>query len=893
MSLTPGLRLGAYEIVALLGAGGMGEVYRARDTRLKREVAIKVLPESHAHDTERLTRFQREAELLATLNHSNIAAIYGLEKTESHKAIILELVEGETLAELIARSGATGLPLDDALSIARQIADALEAAHERGVIHRDLKPANIKVQPDGHVKVLGFGLAKLLDTAPAASSLSMSQTLSVHATYAGVILGTAAYMSPEQARGKPVDRRTDIWSFGCVLFEMLTGKQPFASGGDTVSDAVAAILRGDVDWAALPTGTPAAIEHLLRRCLNKDPRERLHDIADARLDIEEARHAPDIVASAMTTQPARTGSRLAWSVAGALAIAAVALAIPAMRYVRQPAPERLVTRLEVTVPAGVDPISLALSPDGRRLAFVATGGSTAGLWVRLLDQTSAQLLPGTEGASYPFWAPDGRTVAFFAGGKLKRVDLAGGGPQTLADAPGARGGTWGRDGTIIFTTGTGGGLMQIASTGGNLVSLTTLASGQSNHRWPQFFPDGRHFLYYAVGGDAGGVYVGSIDGGDSIRVMAADSAAVYAPPNRLLLVRQDTLIAFDFDPIRATIRGEPVAVAQPVGANLAPARGAFAVSDTGVLAYQSASAGQRRQLVWHDRSGRILGRVGQPDDDNMPSIALALDGRRVATTRNFQGNQDVWQIDLNRGVPSRFTFRTGGDSAPLWSPDGERIVFRSTRNGVNDLFEKPASGAGDEQPLLVTAENKMAYDWSRDGRTLLYGTENAKTGADIWALPLSGDRKAFPVVQSTFAEDSAQFFPDGQWVAWESNESGQFEIYAQAFPTARGKWQLSAGGGVHPRWRADGREIFYVAPDGRLMATPVTIGSNGQSLETGTPLPLFTPRMASGGTILSPGALARPVYAVSADGRFLINTVMDDETVAPITVVLNWDEGLR
>ena len=838
MALSNGDRLGAYEVLSLIGAGGMGEVYRARDTRLKRDVAIKVLPDSFSQDPDRLARFQREAELLATLNHPNIGAVYGLEEGDGHKAIVLELVEGGTLADLIARGP---LPIDDALPIAKQIADALEAAHERGVVHRDLKPANINVAPDGHVKVLDFGLAKLLETSLAATGgLSMSPTLSVHATYAGTILGTAAYMSPEQARGKPVDRRSDIWAFGCVLFEMLTGKQVFATG-ETVSDAVAAILRSEPDWAALPPDTPVGVRRLLRRCLTKDPHERLHDIADARLDIAEALVAPAGGATRALVSGQSRQNRGTRALAAALAILVAVLAVPATRYVRQLAPERVVTRLDVVVPSGLDGISLALSPDGRQLAFVAATEAGLRLWLRKLDETAARPLPGTDGASYPFWAPDSRAVAFFADGKLKRTDLAGGAPQIIADAGTGRGGTWSRDGTILFASANEIGLMRVASTGGTPVPVTT--GGPPQARWPQFLPDGRRFLFFKLRSNmenGGGVYLGALDGGDPIRLTAADSAAVYAPPNRLLLVREGTLLAIPFDPARAAVTGDPVAITQTVGANIAQGRAMVAVSNTGVMAYQSGSGAQRRQLTWRDRAGRLLGTVGQPDDADIPSIALAPDGRRIATSRTA-GTQDVWVIDVNRGVPTRFTFNPGSDNAPAWSSDGQRVVFRSNRNGAYDLFEKPASGAGDEQPLLATPDTKIAYDSSADGRFLLYGTLNARTGADILALPLTGDRKPFPVVQTSFAEDSAQFSPDGQWIAYESNESGRFEIYAQAFPTANGKWQVSTGGGTYPRWHPGGKELFYVALDGRFMATPVIVGPNGRQSRRVRQLRCFHP----------------------------------------------------
>jgi Tol biopolymer transport system component len=776
-----------------------------------------------------------------------------------------------------------------------QVAEALEAAHERGVIHRDLKPANIKIQPDGRAKVLDFGLAKLLDPAASSASLSLSPTLSVAATHAGVILGTAAYMSPEQARGKTVDRRTDIWAFGCVLFEMLTGKQAF-SPGETVSDAVAAILRAEPEWSALPPATPATIRRLLRRCLAKDLRERLHDVADARLEIEEVRHGRIAEATTVAASGHRSQVRMLGALAATLTLLAAALAVPAMRYVLQQSPERLVTRLDIVVPAGTDPLSVALSPNGRQLAFVATDEAVSRLWVRALDELVARSLPSTDSATYPFWAPDGRTIGFFAEGKLKRIDLAGGVSQIITDAPAGRGGTWNRDGTIVFAPTNGGGLLRVASTGGPAVPVTTSGPTVPNHRWPQFLPDGRRFLFSTFGGreETPGIYLASLDGGEPVRIVDAESSALFAPPGWLLVVRQGTLVALPFDATRAMITGDPIVMRPTVGANIAIARAALTVSETSVMTYGASFAAQRRQLTWRNRAGRVLGVIGPPDDTEIPSMNLSPDGRRLATSRTIQGNQDVWVFDVTRGVPSRFTFDTSGDNAPVWSSDGQRIIFRSLRTGAYDFFEKPASGAGDEQPLLATPETKQAYDVSSDGRTLLYGVVNPKTGADIFALPLTGDRKPFPVVQTTFAEDSAQFSPDGRWIAYESNETGRFEIYAQAFPTTRGKWQMSIGGGIYPRWRRDGKELFFMSLDGRMMAAPVIFGADGQSIEASTPTPIFSVQLASGGNVLSPGALARPVYAVTTDGRFLLNEVAEGapENTVSLTVVLNWDAEL-
>ena len=707
MGLTAKDRIGAYEIVALLGAGGMGEVYRARDTRLKRDVALKVLPDAVNGDPDRLARFRREAELLAGLTHSNIAAVYGLEESDDRHAIVMELVDGHTLADLIAARGGH-LPIGEALSIARQIAEAIEAAHERGVIHRDLKPANIKVQRDGRVKVLDFGLAKLLEPPTAASSLSDSPTLTVDATLAGVILGTAAYMSPEQARGRDVDRRTDIWSFGCVLFEMLTGKQAFAASGDTVSDVVAAILRGDPDWSSLPAATPDGIRRLLRRSLAKDPRERLHDMADARLEIDDALRAP-VQTDSLSPDRSRRSTGAARAITATLAALVVLLVVLAALYFVQPAPERLVRHLELAVPASISVGSggfpLALSPDGRQLAFVAIGPRTTQLWVRPLDQTTGRPLPGTEGARDPFWAPDSRTIAFFADGKLKRIELTSGQAQVIADAPAGAGGTWGVDGTIVFAP-TERGLMRVPSVGGMAVAITRVGPDQRGHRYPQFLPDGQRFLFFATapGEENRGTYVGSLEGSDPVRLLA-NEYAISAPPDKLLLFRNGTLTALPFDASRAVTTGDALSLTEITPVSY------FSASATGVLAYLPDLPSQRRQLVWRDRAGRSLGTVGQPDEANSASLELAPDGRRVATARTTQANMDVWVFDVSRGVPSRLTFTPRLDSAPVWSPDGQRVVFRSNRagTGILDLFEKPSR----RRRRTVVARDKRNQDGIR------------------------------------------------------------------------------------------------------------------------------------------------------------------------------------
>ena len=881
-----GRDIGTYRILSQLGAGGMGEVYRARDTKLGRDVAIKILARLFTSDPGRLARFEREARVLASLNHPHIGAIYGLEDVDGVPALVLELVDGETLADRVARGP---IPPNETLRIARQMADALEAAHEKGIVHRDLKPANIKITPDGVVKVLDFGLAKAASGDTATADLTQSPTLTIGGTREGIILGTAAYMSPEQTRGQSVDKRTDIWAFGCVLYEMLTGRLAF--NRNTLSDTVAAIIEREPDWTVLPASTSLPLRQLLRRCLKKDPKRRLQAIGDARVQIEELISGPTEEAA---TQPrAQRSSRIGWIVGALSLVIAAALAVPATLYFRRVVPEPLLTRFEIPIPPTSDPASFALSADGRQLAFVATSEGTPRLWVRPLDQVTAQSLAGTEGASYPFWAPDGRAIGFFADGKLKRIDLGSGGLLEVAPATNGGGGTWNRNGVIVFAPASTDPMMRVMAAGGTPVAVTRLTSGQgSSHRWPQFLPDGRHFVFFMASGrgDLNGVYVGTLDGGEPTRVLAAETAAVYAPPGALLWVHQGVLVAQRFDPARQLVSGEPIPVAQAIG-QWTLTRGAFAVSATGVLAHR-AGRGERRQLTWVDRAGIVRGTVGPPDESGLGNPELAPHGRRVAVNREDNGNNDVYSIDTDHGLQTRFTFDASVEHSPVWSPDGSRVVFKSLRKGQWDLFQKEASGAGAEQPLLETGEPKSPLSWSPDGRVLLYGAYSLKTGWDIWALPLAGDRKPFPVVQTPFDEFSGQFSPNGRWLAYHSNESQEVQIYVRPFPGPGGVRQVSAMGGSQPRWRSDGKELFYVGPDARLMAVPIAFGVKSETLDAGVPVPLFRTRLASGENIGSI-SMSTPQYVVAPDGRFLMNLAVEEASPPPITVVLNWDAALK
>jgi eukaryotic-like serine/threonine-protein kinase len=863
MPLSAGTRLGPYEIVAPIGAGGMGEVYRAKDTKLKREVALKVLPDSFARDPERMARFQREAEVLASLNHPKIAQIYGVEE----RALVMELVPGESLKG--------PLPLETALDYAKQIADALEAAHDKGIIHRDLKPANIMVTHEGVVKVLDFGLAAVASRNRDAADPSNSPTMTIAATQAGMIMGTAAYMSPEQAAGKPVDKRADIWAFGVVLYEMLAGKRLFE--GETISDTLAAVLKTKPDL----TQVPAKVRRLLEGCLEKDPRRRLRDIGDVGLLLEEGEPA--------TTAPSR--SRLGitgWVAAGVFALIAVALAV---LYFRQKPPETPVVRATILPPEktilpfyGVP----SVSPDGRRLVLPAVSeDGVYRLWLRSLDSTTSQPLAGTEAASgstYPFWSSDGRSVGFNSDGQLKKIDLSGGPAVTLAEVINFRGASWSPQGVIVFAANTTGPLQRIAAAGGIATPATALdpARKENSHRWPWFLPDGRHFLYATTvnpSNDAT-IYVGSLDSREARIVAQANSNAVYGS-GHLLFLRKNTLMAQPFDAKRLTTTGEAVPVAEQIADQARRARGLFTVSDNGMLIFQS-DVPFLKMLVWLDRTGKRLATVGEPGQLNQTFLSPDSKSAIVSIYDRGGHNLDLWIYDLARNLRSRFTFDPSDKNQGIWSPDGSQIVFGSNGKGHFDLYRKLAGGEGAEELLYADGLNKFPTSWSPDGKFVLYFSAG-DLKSDLWVLPLAGDRKRkpFPLLKTNFNEALGQFSPDGRWVAYTSDESGRGEIYVAPFPGSGGKRQVSLAGGDAARWRADGKELFYVAPDERLMATEVNI--KGAEVEIGAARPLFGP--------LQPGSYYP--YDVSPDGqRFLLTIRSEQAGTAWLTLVQNWAAGL-
>ena len=889
MPLSTGDELGPYEILAPIGAGGMGEVYRARDTKLDREIAIKVLPSAPARDPERLARFEREAKVLASLNHPNIAQIYGIEESSTGRALVMELVPGQTLKG--------PLPLEEALRIAGQIADALEAAHEKGITHRDLKPANIMITPAGVIKVLDFGLAAV--TQPSSTSEgdpSHSPTLTMRATQAGMIMGTAAYMSPEQASGKPVDKRADIWSYGVVLFEMLTGRRLF--DGETISHTLADVLRGPIDFNALPPGTPKVICELLRRCLDRDVKNRMRDIGEARVAIQRYLANPLSRHTEAVRSLSRLGNAIPWTATG---LVTVLLAVLAFIHFREAPPEQRSVRYQIPAPGKTAVQGFKLSPDGRYLAFTAPDGGVDRVWIRPLDSLQQRALPATDGATYPFFSPDSAHIGFFAQGKLKRIAVTGGPPQTLCDAPDPRGGAWGPGGEIVFAPGVNSLLYRVRAEGGapTPVAKLTLPRGSGvSLRFPDFLPRSGRFFYVMLGNtaDTTGLYVGSLDGASPVRLLPDASHAAYVPPaapgasGHLVFRRESTLLAQPFDPEHLRATGEVFPLADQIGEASNTGFSAFSASWNGTLVYQSGAGIAIRELVWRDRSGKLLGTITKPDLIYSP--ALSPDERRLAYSLGNQSSStgDIWLQDLARGAPSRFTFGPDIRENPVWSPDGASVAFtfRTASGGVNDVYQKPSSGAGKEQLLLHGGTNAYASDWSRDGKLIVFSQTGDNTKDDLWLLPLDGDRKPRLYLQTSFYENQGQFSPDGRWMAYSSDESGQFQVYVQPIPPNGAKWQISSAGGSQPRWRPDGKELFYAAPDRKLMAVPVKIDS---SFAAGVPVALF-----EGIDLLDLAVDRALTYRPAADGqRFLVSAAAGGDAAAatPLTVVTNWTAGLK
>jgi len=895
--------LAHFRITAKLGEGGMGQVYRAEDSKLGREVAIKVLPDAVVQDPERLARFEREAKMLAALNHPNIAAIYGLEEADGKPFLVLELVEGDTLAERIAKGP---IELEGALKVAQQIALALEAAHDQGIVHRDLKPANVKLTPNGKVKVLDFGLAKAWEPTAASGSgplLTASPTLSHQMTEAGVLLGTAGYMSPEQARGHPVDKRSDIWAFGCVLLEMLTGRRTF--GGDTVTDVIAAVVAREPEWDALPSDTPESLVRLLRRCVEKDAEKRLRDIGDVRLEIEEILEAPSPeesaarIAAEQAMEVDATTAKAGRLWMGVALVATVAAATFGALYWRAASAESDIVRASIPAPPGTEfnldtdyPGPLAVSPDGKSVAFSAVDESgKILLWVRDLEDLTAQPMAGTDNARYPFWSPDSREIAFFDLTKLKKIEATGGPALSLCDAPNGKGGTWNRQGLIVFSPNSTATLFSVPEAGGEPTQVTEfdVEKGDNSHRHPRFLPDGEHFLYVArtsFGGvqDKTRLMVGSLEG-ESKELMPTVSNVEYAK-GHLLYVFERTLMARPFDADKLEFVGSGYPLAEGVYFDPGAFLGVFSASEAGLLAYQTgeiSGVSQDSFLEWRDREGDVLETIGQPD--SYAEVVLSPDDRQaiIGLIDVETGNRDLWLLDLERQIKSRFTFADGNDWIPVWSPDGTRVAYTSDQKGASDLYVQSVVGGGDAEVLLDDEKLNFPMSWSQDSRYLLYEAWVA-SGPDIYALDLEDGGDPIPIVISDFFDRFPFISPDGRWLAFASDESGQMEVYVTAFPKPARKWQVSIDGGLRPRWSTSGTQIYY-QNDKDLMAAPVD--ASGEVVRVGEVTKVLEFSPANDGYS----------YAVSADGeRFLTiksGEKGEREALDPMTIVLNWQSDLR
>jgi serine/threonine protein kinase len=949
MSIEPGQSLAQYRVVDALGVGGMGEVWRAEDEKLGREVALKVLPDEFAKDPERMARFEREAKVLASLNHPNIATLYGLETTpvipselsgppsvipseapgrvegspdagersSSQQApeklrgpsspaspgdapaqddrmvvtfLAMELVEGEDLSERIKRGA---VPVEEAVAISLQIAEALEAAHEKGIVHRDLKPANIKLRPDGTVKVLDFGLAKAWDADSGDSSVSLSPTLTAHATAAGVIIGTAAYMAPEQAAGIAADRRADIWAFGVVLWEMLTGHKLFE--GETVSHVLASVLKDEVDLDELSAKTPARLLELISRCLRKKPRERLQAIGDARIALEEEiadpgrEEAPAGVAAEVAEPRSRWRRALPWAVAAVLALAFAA----AMWSVLGQKPQ--VIAATVAPSEGTDihlnpasPGPAAVSPDGLSIAYSARDSEgEVLLYLRRIDAPQAQALSDTQNAGYPFWSPDSRWIGFFnrADGTMKKIDTRGGPPITLCRAPNGKGGTWNSDGVIIFAPDATGPLMRVPSAGGEPSKLTEVDVDRHNsNRHPRFLPGGRRVLYLARGVTPPQSTLMAVDleSGETSDVMPLVTQAEFAD-GQLLFVREGALMAQPFDPEGLEFTGDAVPVAEGVlvvsGASLAT----FSASHTGILSYITGKADVQAELEWHDRSGKIEGTLGDPT--SYRSLVVSPDDQMAAVlvTDMTIGTDDIWIFDLERNLRSRFTFDPALDVYPVWSPDSDSLYFASNRGGEQAIYRKDISGAGNVELILTHDRNLWPSSVSPDGKWLLLSIPGEGEGENISVVPLDGSAEMQPFRHTEFQEANAVFSPDGRWVAYHSDESGEFEIYVTPFPGPGRRWQVSTASGAYPVWSGDGSQIIFTRMNGDLMSARVR--ARGETFEVVGEDELFTMR---------PPEVGGPYFSITRDAeRVLLIPGTSQRADSLLHLLVNWPTALE
>jgi eukaryotic-like serine/threonine-protein kinase len=885
MTLVPGTKLGRYEVRSKIGEGGMGEVYRARDEKLNRDVAIKVLPADLSENAERLHRFEQEAEAAGALNHPNILAVYDVGVHDSAPYVVSELLEGETLRDLLEeRQPATRKSLDYAI----QLAHGLAAAHDKGIVHRDIKPDNIFITKDERLKILDFGLAKLAQPSGVDVAQTEIATRKVR-TDPGTIMGTVGYMSPEQVRGQAVDHRTDIFSFGAVLYEMLSRRRAFR--GDSAIETLNAILKEEpAELSASNPNIAPALERVVWHCLEKSPERRFQSANDIAFALESlsgvTSHSsqPTLLSAGphVSSSPGLTRERMIWL--GICGLLLVALIVLALFYFPRPQPAGQPVRLALAISDKANvPARVTVSPDGSRVAFLAdTAEGKRLLWVRPMDSLSAQPLVGTEGATEPFWSPDSRSIGYFANGKLFKVEAAGGRSQALCDVLEMSGGAWNRDGVILF--GGPDGLHRVSAQGGTPTLATKTDSTEEAHRWPYFLPDGRHFVFL---GDAPTtenhhIRVGALDSQETQILFHAVTRIAYAAPGFLLYVSQGALVAQSFDPQKLKVTGEATVVAEHIAVVGVNHEFDFSVSDNGVLAYQT--GGAQSQLAWFDRTGKKLQTVGEIDAYN--SVAISPDGQRAAVGMlDADGrNGDIWLLDLSRPSKSRLTFDPHSDGDPIWSPDGSQLVFFSNR-GVNarlNLFLSTASAAGVDQLLLKSDSDDIPSSWSRDGQSILF-TRYGNMHASVWLMPLSGDRQPKPLFESpAFDQGAGSFSPNGRFIAYRSNESGRWEVYVRSFPLSGDKVMVSSSGGALPLWRDDGKELFYLTQDGRVMSVEI---KSGAKLESSVPQQLFQTRMKF--TDDYP-------YAINPDGsRFLINIPADTNDSAPMIVVLNWTAALK
>jgi serine/threonine protein kinase/Tol biopolymer transport system component len=872
--------LSHYRIVSKVGEGGMGEVYRAHDARLDREVAIKVLPADFAADKDRLQRFEQEAKATSALNHPNILTVYDIGEYEGSPFIVAELLEGQELRE---RQNDGPIPPRKAIDYAQQIVSGLSAAHEKGIVHRDLKPENLFITKDDRVKILDFGLAKLRAPKPEADS-SEDETRKV-LTNPGVIMGTVGYMSPEQVRGHATDHRSDIFSFGLILYEMITGRRAFQH--ETMAETMSAILKEEPPeiTESNPNISPS-LERIVRRCLEKKPDRRFQSTADLGFALESLSAPTSSSGTNMTTAVSAIGPetdrstwlyRIPWAAALLFLIGCVVLAV---LYIRRPIPDERPVSFVIPLPDTASNLSApAISPDGRTIAFALAVDGRRQLYIRELGSVAERRINGTEDITGMFWSPDSRYIGFFTGDKIKKVDVGGGPVQVICNAPGGFSGAWNRDGVILIGS-SNKGIRRVSEAGGEVSDVLPLDESrkETGQLFPRFLPDGRHFFYRSISSGSLEIFVASIDGKERKPILKCDSDVAYIAPGYLLFARDTTLMAQPFDTSKLQLTGDPVPVIENVAFNTTVNRSYFSVSENGTIAY-SKGGGTARQLKWFDRQGKEISKVGPPA--NFSRIVLSPDGKKAAESRTVDNNEDIWVIDLERGLPTRFTFNAANEVDLAWSSDGSSIIFSSNRDGGTiKLYRKIASGAGNEE-LLSDAVRLISdgIDWSRDGKNVLYRGEVG----NLWVLPLSGDAKPYPLLQSEFSENKGHFSPDGRYFAYVSNESGTPEVYVQSFPPAGGKWQISTGGGSQPHWRRDGKELFYVSPDRKLMAVSIKLDGGFSS---GSPAALFQTEISFFNNA--------DRYDVTADGqRFLINSESEGASRPQFDVILNWTSTLK